>query len=101
MSDPLLPELSDAAKVGGGGVVATALTLVAGRLFGSQDKVIARLEVMQAELSDVRTKLAVLVAASERRDDDVERLKGTVEEQGKAIARLEATVQQLSEGVAR
>lgn len=97
MSD-LGPDMLDVAKVGGGGALASALTIVAGRLFGSQDKVLARLDVLQATVSDLSQKLAVLVATSERRDNDVDALKAQVTEHGKLIARLEATISQLSEG---
>lgn len=99
MSDPsVLPDVTDVAKVGGGGAVASLLTVLAGRLFGSQDKVIARLDALQAMVMDSGTKLAVLVSASERRDADVEKLQAVVEAQGQRLARLEAVLEQLSEG---
>ena len=99
MADPsLMPDVSDAAKVGGGGLAATALTLLAGRIFGGQDKVLARLDLMQAELTASSKQLAVLVAALERGNSDVERLQRQVEEHGKAISRLDAVIEQISEG---
>jgi hypothetical protein len=94
----LLPEVSDAAKVGGGGLAASLLTVLAGRIFGGQDKVLARLDLMQAELTASSKQLAVLVAALERGNSDVERLQRQVEEHGKAISRLEAVIEQISEG---
>lgn len=88
----------DVAKVGGGGALASALTILAGRLFGSQDKVLARLDVLQATVSDLSQKLAVLVATSEHRDSEFNRMKTQVDEHSRAIARLEALAQRLSEG---
>lgn len=99
MADPsMLPDMGDLAKVGGGGAAASLLTLIAGRLFGSQDKVLARLELLQSQVQDMSTKLAVLVAASERRDSDFARLTNQVDEHSKQLARLEAVVSKFSEG---
>jgi peptidoglycan hydrolase CwlO-like protein len=97
----MLPDLGDAGKVAGGGVAASLLTVLAGRIFGGQDKVLARLDALQLELTSASKQLAVMVAALERRDSDVERLQRQVEEQGKAIAKLEATLEQISEGFVR
>lgn len=97
------PDMLDAAKVGGGGAVATLMTLIAGRLFGSQDKVLARLDVLQATVSSLTEKFAVLVATSEHRDTAVEDLKrdmasthAIVTDQGKQLARLDALVSKLA-----
>lgn len=103
------PTTIDIAKVGGGGVLASALTVLAGRIFGGQDKVLARLDVLQQTLTDQSQKLAVLVATSEHRDNDVETLKRTVNdlvarlahaeaEHGARLARLEAVLEKLSQG---
>jgi len=97
MSD-LSPEVVDLAKVGGSGGVGALLALVLGRVFGSQDKVLARLDVLQNTVSDLSQKIAVLVATSERRDAEVELLKSQVIEHGKSLARLEAIISKLSEG---
>ena len=102
MSAPsLIPDGTDIAKVGGGGLLATALTVLAGRLFGGQDKVLVRLDALQVSVTALSQQLAVLGEGTHRRDTDVARLEATVAEQGKAIARLEALVEQLSEGVVR
>lgn len=99
----LNPDMMDVAKIGGGGTVATLMTLIAGRLFGSQDKVLARLDVLQATVSSLTEKFAVLVATSEHRDTAVEDLKRdvaalhlVVNDQGKQLARLDALASKLS-----
>lgn len=94
MSD-LDPTALDIAKVGGGGALASLLTVLAGRIFGSQDKVLARLDVVQATMSDLSQKLAVLTATSERRDSDNESIKAQVKEHGERLARIEATLEKL------
>lgn len=99
MADPnLLPEFSDVAKVGGGGALASALTVLAGRIFGGQDKVIARLDVLHTSMTDLAQKLAVLVATSARRDTEFDDLKEQVHEHSMKLAKLEAMLEQLSEG---
>ena len=104
MSD-LSPDMMDMAKVGGGGAFASALTIIAGRLFGSQDKVLARLDVLQATVSELSQKLAVLVATSRQRDSDVDGIKAQVADHTKQmaslavdVAKLSAVLAQLSEG---
>jgi len=99
------PNITDLAKVGGGGALASALTILAGRIFGSQDKVLARLDVLQATLSELTQKLAVLMATSEHRDNDVEHLKREMTslklqlaEHDRQLARLETMLERLSEG---
>lgn len=99
MPDPaLIPDAADIAKVGGGGAIASLFTLMAGRLFGGQDKVLARLDVMQATISSLASQMAVLVATSERRDMDVSRLQDIVAAHEKTLARIEAMLERLSEG---
>ena len=100
----------DLAKVGGGGAGIGALLMFAfNRIFGSQDKVLdkvlARLDVLQAAATSTSEKLAVLLATSEHRDADVDTLKSQYAELGriqsehsKAIARMEALMSKLSEG---
>lgn len=106
MSDPsLLPDgLAEAGKLGGSAVSGGVITLLLGRLFGSQDKafeqVLAELKVLTASVGGLSQQLAVLAAGSARADADVARLEQQVSEQGKALARLEALVEQLSEGKA-
>jgi hypothetical protein len=102
VSDPsLIPEPGELAKLGSAGGVGGLLTLLIGRMFGGQDKVLARLDVLQAGVSQLSQQLAVLASGTERRDHDVARLETTVAEQGKSIARLEALVEQISEGLIR
>jgi hypothetical protein len=107
VSDPsLLPDgLAEAGKLGGSAVSGGVITLLLGRLFGSQDKaldqVLAELKVLTASVGGLSQQLAVLAAGTARADADVARLEATVAEQGKAIARLEALVGRLSEGIAR
>jgi cell division protein FtsB len=97
MSD-LSPEVMDAAKVGGGGLLASALTVLAGRIFGSQDKVLARLELLQAQIQGIQTQLAVLTATVERRETDLSRLDTKVNEHATQLARLEGIVSKIVEG---
>lgn len=104
MPDPnLIPDgLAEGAKLGGSAVSGGVITLLLGRLFGSQDKaleqVLTELKALTASVSGLSQQLAVLTAGTARADADVARLEQQVAEHGKAIARLEALVEQLSEG---
>jgi len=101
MSD-IPPEVTDLAKVGGSGGFGALVGVLLARVFGSQDKaldkVLARLDVLQSSVSELSSKLAVLVATSERRDVEIESLKSQAMEHGKSIARLEAVISKLAEG---
>ena len=108
MSDLMGPEAQDvAAKVGlagGGGVV----TLLLSRIFGGQDKVVAKLEVVQAQLQALSQQLAVATSTLERSAQDTAQLQLRVLELERCMAKQEAmvdalrhTLQGLSEGVVR
>jgi hypothetical protein len=107
MPDPsLLPDGAlEVGKLGGSAVGGGVITFLMARIFGSQDKaleqVMVRLDALQASVAGLSQQLAVLGSGTSRRDADVSRLESTVAEQGKAIARLEAKLEQISEGVLR
>ena len=107
MPDPsLLPDGAlEVGKLGGSAVGGGILTVLMARIFGSQDKaldqVMVRLDALQASVTGLSQQLAVLGSGTSRRDADVSRLELTVAEQGKAIARLEAKLERISEGVLR
>ena len=77
MSD-VPPEVAEAAKVGAGGGLGLAMMVLWQKLFTKDErleKVLDRLDAMARELEAVRTSLAVLVAASARRDDEFDALR--------------------------
>lgn len=99
MPDPSIPEgVSELAKVGAGGAGGSILTLLLGRIFGGQDRVISRLDALQLSVLELAKQVAVMGSAASRRDFDVEQLSGLVAEHSKQLARLEATLEQISEG---
>ena len=83
MADP--NSLDDLTKVGvsagGGGVVVAVVTLI-GKFLTSN-----RLDAMAAQMNALDAKLSVLVAASERRDSEWERLDAE-----RRLSKLEAKV---------
>lgn len=102
MGDPSLPEGAiEVAKLGGAGVGGSLLSILMARLFGGQDKVLARLDVLQASVTEVQKTLAVVVATSERRDVIVARLESQMTELQQRVAGLEAKLEQASEGILR
>lgn len=113
MSDPALSDSAvELGKLGGSAFSGGVLTLLLGRLFGSQDKaleqVLVELKALTASVSALSSQLAVITSSNSRRDADQTRLESrldgqdkTIAEQGKAIAKIEATLEQLSEGILR
>jgi hypothetical protein len=107
MADPsLLPEGAvDAAKFGSTAIGGGVFTMLLSRIFGTQEKtderIIAELKLLTASVGGLSQQVAVLSAGTMRRDSDVSRLEVTVTENGKSIAKLEALVQQMSEGLIR
>lgn len=86
MADP--NNIDDALKVaGGGGAGAFVAALVA---FFARAGTASRLDAMAAQIAELNAKLTILVAASERRDDEHDRLDAE-----KRLAALEAHVAQI------
>lgn len=99
MSDPTLPEgATELAKLGGASGIGGLLTFFASRLFGGQDKVIARLDALQLAVASVGQQLAVAGDRAKRFEGDVEHLKAEQQRQGDRLTRLEAQMEQVREG---
>ena len=103
MSDPsVIPEgASEIAKLGGVGGGGALLTLFLGRVFGGQDKVLARLDALQVSVTAIGQQNAVAADRAARFEGDVTGLKVTAQSQGDRLTRLEALVEQLTGEVAR
>lgn len=106
MSDPILPEgAGELAKLGGASGLGSLVTLLLGRLFKSQDKaseqILVEVKALTVSVGALTSQLAVLTSGTVRRDADVARLEEEVRAQGKEIAALKATIEQISEGLLR
>lgn len=86
MADP--QGVDDLAKVAGGGGLGALVASVAA--FFARASTSARLDAIAAALGEMRGQMAVLLAASERRDAEWQRLDAE-----KRLAALEAHVEQL------
>jgi hypothetical protein len=101
MSDPTLPEgATELAKLGGAAGGGSLLAFVLGRMFGGQDKVLARLDALQLAVASVGQQLAVASDRASRFEGDVEHLKSEQQKQGDRLTRLEAQMEQVREGLA-
>lgn len=106
MSDPsLIPEPGDLAKVGGGLGAGGLFTLLLSRIFGGQDKVLGRIDALQITMGTTAEKVALMAQSLERVNEDkaeareeAKQLRELVSKQGERITRLEAKLEQLSEG---
>lgn len=106
MSDPILPEgAGELAKLGSAGGLGGLLTMLLGRVFKSHDKaseqILVEVKALTVSVGALTSQLAVLTSGTTRRDADVARLEEEVRAQGKEIAALRATVEQMSEGMLR
>lgn len=106
MSDPILPEgAGELAKLGSASGFGSIVTLLLGRLFRSQDKaseqILVEVKALTVSVGALTSQLAVLTSGTVRRDADVARLEEEVRAQGKEIAALKATLEQISEGLLR
>lgn len=106
MSDPILPEgVGELGKLGASGGIGSILTLLLGRLFKSQDKaseqILVEVKALTVSVGALTSQLAVLTSGTVRRDADVARLEEEVRVQGKEIAAIKATIEQISEGLLR
>lgn len=99
MSDPsMIPEPGDLAKVGGGLGAGSFLALLLSRIFGGQDKVIGRLDALQVSIGALTQQVAVMASAGERATADMAELKADNKDLRERVTRLEARIEQLSEG---
>jgi len=93
VSDPSpIVDGADALKVSGGLGVGGLLMLTLQRLFGGQDKVLAKLDAVQAELGEVRTSLAVVSSGFETMSRQVAVLQEETQRQAISHANLRAVV---------
>ncbi len=111
MADPSqLPEgVVEAGKIGSAAGLGGLVTMLVGRIFGSQDKalerVLAELKSLNTSVTNLSQLFAVMSAGVARSEADAARdrervreLEVVVTEQGKVLERLKALVEQLSEG---
>lgn len=104
----LLEGVSDSVKVaggaGGGGLVALLLS----RLFGGQDRVLVELKRLEQSVSALTTQVQVMAATAQGYVAELAATKAALEslrielaKQGQQLARHEALIEQVSEGVVR
>jgi len=62
------------------------------RLFGGQDKVLARLDKLGDDVAELKTSVAVMCASSERRDAELLALREDTQRNATSHANLRAVV---------
>ena len=92
MPDPSVLDAADAAKVGGGFGLGGALLLLLQRLFGGQDKVLAKLDALQCEVQELKTSLAVVSSGFQTMSQQVTTLQEETQRQAVSHANLRAVV---------
>ena len=89
------PEVMEIAKVGGGVGTGALVVWLLTYFMGGQNKVIERIDALAAQVQQMSTQLAVLVAKSDAREADLLRLDAKVAEHSLSIATLQAKVEHL------
>jgi sugar phosphate isomerase/epimerase len=100
VSDPTLPDaVVETGKHVGTGGIGAAFVLLMSRFFGGQDRVIARLDIIQSSLNMLTQQHAVTQSDNERNKADIQRAMDAIEKLNAKVATMEGTLAQLREGL--